>query len=74
VIKQRQLKFKIGVTGHEITPRAGPAISSKFLRGFGIKSLIQKHMPAPGSNRGYEAWGYLEPLIAKYIRIYFGWV
>jgi len=63
MIKQTQLKFKIGVTGHEITPRAGLAIYSEFLRGFGIKSLIQKHMPAPGSNRGYEAWGYLEPLM-----------
>lgn len=63
MIKQTQLNFKLGVTEDEITPRAGLAVYSEFLRGFGVKDLIEKYMPLPGSNRGYKAWGYLEPLM-----------
>jgi hypothetical protein len=31
------IRFKLGVTEDEITPRAGLAVYSEFLRGFGIK-------------------------------------
>ena len=63
MIKQTQLNFKLGVTEDEITPRAGLSVYSEFLRGFGIKDLIDKHMPLPGSNRGYKAWSYIEPVM-----------
>ena len=56
MIKQTQLSFKLGLTEDEITPRAGLSVYSEFLRGFGVKDLIDKHMPLPGSNRGYKAW------------------
>ncbi len=61
MIKQTQLNFKLGITKDEITPRAGLSVYAEFLRGFGIKELIDKHMPLPGSNRGYKAWNYIEP-------------
>lgn len=63
MIKQTQLSFKLGVTNEEITPRAGLSVYTEFLRGFGIKDLIDKHMPLPESNRGYRAWQYIEPLM-----------
>jgi hypothetical protein len=63
MIKQTQLNFKVGLTASEITPRAGLAVYSEFLRGFGVKDLIDEHMPLPGSNRGYGAWRYIEPLM-----------
>lgn len=63
MIKQTQLNFKLGLTANEITSRAGLAVYSEFLRGFGMKDLIDKHMPLPGSNRGYGAWSYIEPLM-----------
>lgn len=63
MIKQTQLSFKLGMTEDEITPRAGLSVYSEFLRGFGIKDLIDKQMPIPGSNRGYKAWNYIEPLM-----------
>ena len=63
MIKQTQLRFKLGVTEDEITPRAGLSIYAEFLRGFGIKELIERHMPLPGSNRGYKAWNYIEPIM-----------
>ncbi len=63
MIKQTQLSFKIGITDDEITPRAGLSVYAEFLRGFGIKDFIDKHMPLPGSNRGYKAWNYIEPIM-----------
>lgn len=63
MIKQTQLSFKVGLTEEEITPRAGLAVYTEFLRGFGVKDMISKHMPLPGSNRGYRAWHYMEPLM-----------
>ncbi len=63
MIKQNQLCFKLDVTGEEITLRAGLAVFAEFLRGFGIKGLVEKQMPRPGSNRGYRAWSCIEPLM-----------
>jgi hypothetical protein len=63
MIKQTQLSFKIGITEDKITPRSGLSLYAEFLRGFGIKDLIDKNMPLPESNRGYKAWQYLEPLM-----------
>lgn len=63
MIRHAQLDFKLGATKDEITPRAGLAVCSEFLRGFGVKGLIDSQMPLPGSNRGYGAWGYIEPLV-----------
>lgn len=63
MIKQTQLRFKLGVTEDEITPRAGLSVYAEFLRGFGIKELIDRQMPFPGSNRGYKAWNYIEPIM-----------
>lgn len=63
MIKQTQLGFKLGLTRNKITPRAGLSVYSEFLRGFGIKDFIDRHMPKPGSNRGYMAWNYIEPIM-----------
>ncbi len=63
MIKQTQLRFKLGITDDEITPRAGLSVYAEFLRGFGIKDLIERDMPRAGSNRGYRAWQYIEPIM-----------
>ncbi len=63
MIKETQLRFKLGITDDEITSRAGLSVFAEFLRGFGIKELIDKHMPLPGSNRGHKAWKYIEPIM-----------
>jgi len=63
MLKQTQLRFKLGVTKDEITARSGLAVYAEFLRGFGVKELIERRMPLPGSNRGYKAWQYIEPLM-----------
>lgn len=63
MIKQTQLSFKLGITKDEITSRSGLSVYAEFLRGFGIKDLVDKHIRRPGSNRGYKAWEYIEPVM-----------
>ncbi len=63
MIKQTQLNFKLGISKDAITPRAGLAMYSEFLRSCGVKDLIEKYLPLPGSNRGYQTWNYIEPLM-----------
>jgi len=67
MIKQRLLPFKIGLSREVITPRSGLAIYSEFLRSSGIKELVEDLMPSPGSNRGYRAWQYIEPILLMLI-------
>jgi len=40
MIKQTMLSLKLSRTKKDITARAGLAVYSEFLRGFGIKELI----------------------------------
>jgi hypothetical protein len=34
----------------------------EFMRAMGVESLIDEHMPRPGSGRGFEAASYIKPL------------
>lgn len=63
MIKQKLLPFKMGFSKEVITPRSGLAIYSEFLRATEIKALVDRFMPEPGSNRGYSAWQYIEPIL-----------
>jgi len=63
MLKQIRLGFKLGITDDEITSRSGLSVYAEFLRGLGIKDLIDKYIPSPGSNRGYMAWQYIEPIM-----------
>jgi len=63
MIQQGILSFKLETTEEEITPRSGLAIYAEVLRALGIGGLTQRYLPAPGSNRGYEAYRFVEPLL-----------
>lgn len=67
MIKQNLLPFKIGISGETLTSRSGLALYSEFMRAYGIKELIESLMPEPGSNRGYSAWRYIEPIVLMLI-------
>ncbi|MFN3479430.1 MAG: IS1380 family transposase, partial [Thermodesulfovibrionales bacterium] len=67
MIKQKLLPFKMGFSKEVITARSGLAIYSEFLRAIGIKDLVDRYMPEPGSNRGYSAWQYIEPIVLMFI-------
>ena len=63
MLKQYELNFKLGITKDKITPRSGLAIYMEFLKSLNIDSLINKHIPLSGSNRGYDPSSYIMPLM-----------
>ena len=63
MIKQTMLPFKLKMSKEDITARSGLALYAEFLRAIGLKRMVQRHMPAPGSNRGYGALQFIEPLM-----------
>ena len=63
MLQQMQLNFKLGITKEKITPRSGIAIYAQVLKSLGIDSLVDKYMPLPGSNRGYNSSSYIIPLM-----------
>lgn len=63
MIAQGILPFKVEITSEEITPRSGLAVYSEVLRALGIPESIGEELPPPGSNRGYPAWQFVEPLL-----------
>jgi hypothetical protein len=62
MIRQTVLPFKLEGTEERITARSGLVLYAEFMRAMGVESLIDEHMPRPGSGRGFEATSYIKPL------------
>ncbi len=62
MIQQTVLPFKLERTREEITGRSGLSLYAEFMKAMGIKSLIDRHMPLPGSGNSFEAIDYIKPL------------
>lgn len=65
MIQQGILPFKIELTKELITPRSGLALFSEVVRTLKVHQKVESYFPRPGSNRGYEAWVYIEPLLLR---------
>lgn len=63
MIQQRLFSIKFERTEEEITPRVGLILFDEFMKVFGLKEMVSRYMPKPGSNRGFDAWMYIEPLV-----------
>lgn len=63
MIQQGILSFKLERTEELITPRSGLPMFAEVVRTLGVTDKIRGVFPRPGSNRGYEAWAYIEPLL-----------
>ena len=61
MIQQAILPFKMERTDELITPRSGLGLFAEVVRTLGVPGKAA--FPRPGSNRGYEAWQYIEPLV-----------
>ncbi len=63
MIKQKLVNFnKIERASSEVTPRAGLILFDGFMKAMKVDQLVRTHMPAPGSNRGHNAWEYIRPI------------
>ena len=63
MITQGILLYKLEQTDEPITPHGGLALFAEVLRTLKVRDKVRAYFPRPGSNRGYEAWAYLEPLL-----------
>jgi len=62
MIRQTVLPFKLERTEERLTARSGLALYAEFMKGMKVEELVDRHMPRPGSGRGFEAISYIEPL------------
>ena len=63
MVQQEFLPIKFERTDDEVTARSGLVLFDEFIKAFGLKRVLARHMPLPGSNRGFESWRYIEPLV-----------
>jgi len=63
MIEKTALPFKLAITDETLTPFAGLSLFGEFLRMIGLDGKTGEAFPTPGSTRGYDAWGYLQPLL-----------
>lgn len=63
MISQGTLSFKLERTDEMITPRSGLALFAEVIRALKIEQKVEASFSPPGSNRGYQAWSYLQPLL-----------
>jgi len=63
MLHQAILPFKLERTDEMITPRSGLVLFAELVRAFKVEQRVERSFPRPGSNRGYEAWSYVEPLL-----------
>jgi len=63
MVTQGILPFKIERTDELITPHAGLAMFAEVMRSLDVERMITPYVPKPGSNRGYEAWSFIEPMM-----------
>jgi len=63
MIQQGIFPFKLEITEEEITPRSGLVLYSEVLRALKVRERVGRYFPQPGSNRGYEAWCFMEPVL-----------
>jgi len=60
---QSILNFTVASTKEKLTPRAGEAIFGEFLKAIRVDHLCNKYLPLPQSNRGYDPYAFIQPLL-----------
>jgi hypothetical protein len=63
MIQQGILPFKIERTEELITSRSGLALFAEVVRTLKVPGKIGEAFPQSGSNRGYQAWSYIGPVL-----------
>lgn len=60
---QSILDFHLTSTDEKITPRVGTIILGEYLKGLGLETLCNTHLPLPKSNRGFMPFEYINSLV-----------
>jgi len=60
---QTVLNFTIVSTDERLTARSGEIVFGEYLKAIGLNKLCNHYLPKPGSNRGYEPFNFIQPLL-----------
>jgi len=63
MIRQTVLGFKIESTEEELTAHGGLALMAEYNHGLGLRGLVDRYLPGPGSNRGYDPSVFVDSLV-----------
>lgn len=63
MIRQTVFGFKIEKTDEELTAHGGLALLAEYNHGIGLRALSDRHLPGPGSNRGYVPSAFVDSLV-----------
>lgn len=63
MIRQTVFGFKIEKTEETLTAHGGLALLAEYNHGMGLRKLSDRHLPGPGSNRGYAASAFVDSLV-----------
>jgi len=63
IIRQTVLEFKVESTQEQLTAHGGLALLAEYHHGMGLRQLSDRHLPGPGSNRGYAPSTFVESLV-----------
>ncbi len=63
MVRQTVFGFKLERTEETLTAHGGLALLAEFNHGLGVCGLVDRHLPGPGSNRGYAPSVFVDRLI-----------
>lgn len=63
MVRQTVFGFKLERTAETLTAHGGLALLAEFNHGLGVCGLADRHLPGPGSNRGYAPSVFVDRLI-----------
>jgi hypothetical protein len=63
MIRQTVLPFKLERTDETLTAHGGLALLAEYTHALGLRALVDRHLPRPGSHRGYAPSVFVETVI-----------
>ncbi len=63
MIRQTVFGFKIERTKEELTAHGGMALLAEYNHGIGLRELVDRYLPGPGSNRGFKPSVFVDALV-----------
>ena len=64
MIRQTVFSFKLEKTQEALTAQGGLALMAEYNNGMGLRGLVDRYLPGPGSNRGYAPSVFVDSLVA----------
>jgi len=63
IVRQTVLDFKLARTEEALTAHGGLALLAEYNHGLGLRAVVDRHLPAPGSPRGYAPSVFVDALV-----------